>query len=96
MLDDTSDIDHSDYCDGQIDEDTGECQLCEAWHAEAAAYWRPLYEGEKRAGLLATDEEIRALRSRRRWLSLADAREMGGYDPGENTWSDTPARFTRD
>ena len=46
----TSDISHSDYCDGQRDED-GNCPLCDERHRQELAYWRPLYEGEKTAGL---------------------------------------------
>lgn len=45
------DIGHSDYCDGIRDED-GNCPLCEARHEQERRYWRPLYEGEKRAGML--------------------------------------------
>ena len=31
------------------------CVKCEAYVAEMEAYWRPLYEGEKLAGLLTTE-----------------------------------------
>lgn len=45
-----SDISHGDWCDGVKDED-GTCPVCEARIAEEMAHYRPLYEGEKAAGL---------------------------------------------
>ena len=37
------------------------CVDChDAWIAEQTAYWKPLYDGEKRAGLLSADTPARA------------------------------------
>jgi len=39
------------------DFENGICEPChDKWCAEQMAYWRPLYEGEKRAGLLQREE----------------------------------------
>jgi len=39
--------------DEQYCGETNHCEACmDKWHAEQIAYWKPLYEGEKLAGLL--------------------------------------------
>ena len=35
-------------------------ECCDKWFQEQAAYWRPLYEAEKRAGLLKSLDELEA------------------------------------
>ena len=42
-------------------DEQGDCEDCvSAYHAQQARYWRGLWEGEKRAGLLKSKEELNA------------------------------------
>ena len=51
-------------CDRHVDTDfwpmSDEGSICESCDDEQSAYWKPLYEGEKRAGLLRPQSEINA------------------------------------
>lgn len=45
------------HFDEIADGENGWCETCrDTWIAEREAYWRPLYEGEKLAGLLPDKE----------------------------------------
>lgn len=67
-----SDITHSDWCDGVKDED-GNCPICTERQRSELAYYRPLYEGEKAAGLHGEfTEEGLALRQQRRFDETTD------------------------
>lgn len=40
------------------DHENGVCEACaDAWEKEQMEYWRPLYKGEKQAGLLEKGED---------------------------------------
>jgi hypothetical protein len=48
-------------CQADELDEAGDCSTCiDARIAKAYAYYRPLYDGEKHAGLLKTDGEYRA------------------------------------